>query len=98
MADDMTDKLKDILNNPDIMNMLSSLSGGGNERNDVSSDSGDIASSVKSVLSNLGSENDKRVNLLYALKPYMRGRRADSLDRAIKMIKLTKLSSILKDL
>ncbi len=98
MADDMTDKIKDILNNPDVLNMLSSLSGGENERNEASSNSSDIASSVKSVLAGIGSENDKRVNLLYALKPYMKGRRADSLDRAIKMIKLTKLSSILKDL
>ena len=98
MADDMTDKIKNILNNPDILNMLSSLSNSETEQNKLASGTGDIESGIKSMLSNLDTQNDKRVNLLYALKPYMKGKRADNLDRAIKMVKLTKLGSILKDL
>lgn len=98
MADDMTEKLKDLLNNPEMMNMLSSLVGSGSEKEKVSSSSNDFTSSVKSVLSGLDSGSDKRINLLYALKPYMKGNKSANIDKAIKMIKLTKLGSIIKDL
>ena len=98
MADDMTEKLKDLLNNPEMMNMLSSLIGSGNEKSEISSSSNDLTSSVKSVLSGLDSGSDKRINLLYALKPYMKENKSANIDKAIKMIKLTKLGSIIKDL
>ena len=98
MADDMSEKIKELLNNPEMMNMLSSLVGSGNDKSEVSSSSSDLTSSVKSVLSGLDSNSDKRINLLYALKPYMKGNKSANIDKAIKMIKLTKLGSIIKDL
>ena len=98
MADDMTEKIKGLLNNPEMMNMLSSLVGSSNEKSEISSSSNDLTSSVKSVLSGLDSGSDKRINLLYALKPYMKGNKSANIDKAIKMIKLTKLGSIIKDL
>lgn len=97
MADDMTDKIKEILNNPEMMNMVSSLLGSANSGVSEEKEE-DITSSVKGMLSGIGSESDKRINLLNALKPYMRESRASNIDKAIKMIKLTKISSILKDL
>jgi hypothetical protein len=95
MADDMTGKIKDILNNPEMMNMLSSLIGSDGESRQSHSD---IGSDIGSVLSGLSLDNDKRINLLNALKPYMKGNKSSNIDKAIKMIKLTKLSSIIKDL
>jgi len=49
-------------------------------------------------MSKLGTGDDKRINLLNALRPYMKSSRAESIDKAVRIIKLTKLSSILKDL
>ncbi len=95
MANDMTGKIKEILNNPEMMNMLSSLIGSEDENTQSHSD---ISSDISSVLSGLSLDNDKRINLLNALKPYMKGNKSSNIDKAIKMIKLTKLSSIIKDL
>ncbi|MBQ6894898.1 MAG: hypothetical protein IJN40_05350 [Clostridia bacterium] len=95
MADDMTGKIKDILNNPEMMNMLSSLIGSDGERRQSPTD---ISPDISSMISGLSFDNDKRINLLNALKPYMKGNKSSNIDKAIKMIKLTKLSSIIKDL
>lgn len=106
MADDITDKLKTILNNPEAMNMFSSLLGGGNKSVQASSNTdlsdsnsgNDIINNIQTAMNRVNSGNDKRINLLNALKPYMRQSRAMNIDRAVKMLKLTQITSILKDL
>ena len=100
MADDMTDKLKAVLNNPEMMGMLSSFLG--SEKNDtvVDADNDNTESlvSVKNMMEKINGNSDKRITLLNALKPYMRNSRASNIDKAIKMLKITKFSSIFKDL
>lgn len=98
MADDMTEKLKSILNNPEMMGMLSSLLTSGNESSQASDSQNDVTASLKSAMDNINGGNDKRINLLNALKPYMRDSRASNIDKAVRMLKLTQLTSILKDL
>ena len=41
-------------------------------------------------------ENDNRANLLLSLKPYMRSGRRDSIDSALKMLNIARLSQLFK--
>lgn len=52
---------------------------------------------IKGIIDELGSSrDDPRSNLLMSLKPYMRGSRQKSIDSAVKMLNLTKLSGLFK--
>ena len=101
MADEFQDKLNSMLSNPDLMKTISAIASGfGNGSNEnqqaYSVDSPtDIGAELSSVVSSINDNNDSRINLLYALKPYMRSARADQMDMAIKILKLTKLTSLL---
>jgi len=98
MADDMTDKLKSIINNPEMMGMLSSLINSQSEVPQDTDTQSSIAANLKSAMDRINGESDKRINLLNALRPYMRNSRASNIDKAVRMLKLTQLTSILKDL
>ena len=96
MADDMTDKIKSILNNPEMMGMLSAFLGSKDESEAENNNESLVA--INSVMDKIKNSDDKRINLLNALKPYMRNSRASNIDKAVKMLKITQLGSILKDL
>lgn len=98
MADDMADKLKSILNNPEMMGMLSSFLSSGSTQDSEDTKGDESLASIKSMMDRINSGDDKRINLLNALRPYMRNSRASNIDRAVKMLKLTQIGSILKDL
>lgn len=52
---------------------------------------------IKSIVDNFAnSGNDTRSNLLLSLKPYMRTSRQSSIDMAIRILNLSKLSGIFK--
>lgn len=57
----------------------------------------DLESSVKSMMSVLNQSDDRRITLLNALKPYLSPARAGGIDRAIRILKLTKLSEVLRN-
>ena len=102
MADEFQDKLNSILSNPDMMRAISSLAGsmnGGSEGvSSNTSPSVDLSENLKSVISGLDADSDSRLNLLNAIKPYMMTQRAGQVDNAIRILKLTKLTSLLKDI
>ncbi len=100
MADELGDKLKSLLSDPETMSMFSSLLGSGASDADVPAKNGDdeFILNVKNAISKINTGSDKRINLLNALRPYMRDTRASNIDRAVKMLKLTQLSSLFKDL
>ena len=100
MADDIGEKLQSILSNPEAMNMFSSLLGSGNNKgSETNSDGNDeFINNIQTAMSRLNNTTDRRINLLNALKPYMRSTRAEGIDKAVKMLKLTQLTSIFKDL
>ena len=104
MADDFQDKLNSILSNPEMMRAISSLansfgdSGAKEEDDSISMPQPDIASNLQSVMSSRDMSSDSRINLLSALKPYMRSSRVAQMDNAIRILKLTKLTSVLKDI
>ena len=101
MADEIQDKLNAMLSNPDLMRTLSALAGGfantpmESSQPEQENISRDVGAELSSVVSSISDNNDSRINLLYALKPYMRSNRADQMDMAIKLLKLTKLTSLL---
>lgn len=100
MADDLVEKLKQVMSNPGAMDMVSSLlnSNSNQEKRSEAQIDDNFETTVKNAVSSLNYSGDNRINLLSALKPYMRQSRADNIDKAIKMLKLTKLSSVFKDL
>lgn len=52
---------------------------------------------IKGIVNNLtNSSNDSRANLLLSLRPYMRSSRQGSIDTAIKLLNLSKLSGIFR--
>lgn len=100
MADDFNDKLNAILSNPELMKTISGLADkfassdrAENEGTDnpPAPDLGNIANIAKSI----NSDDDNRIRLLNALRPYMNSKRSANMDTAIKILKLTKLTSLL---
>ncbi len=110
MADDLQNKLNTILNNPDMMKTISELAGSlGDNSSDraqgsgaAPSQSGGISdaaiSNLQNALAGINDSSDTRINLLNALRPYMRKSRAANMDMAVKLLKLTKLTTLLKDI
>ena len=97
MADDVSGKIMNILNNPDMMKKLSDAIGG-TQRNSPSVSSDDeLVSSVKGIMNTLNRSDDRRINLLNAIRPYMRHSRASEIDKAIKMLRITKLAELFKN-
>ena len=95
MNDDITKLLGSMLSNPDgLKNLLGSQS---IPEESPPPSSADLESSVKSMMNILGRSDDRRITLLNALKPYMSPTRADGIDRAIRILKLTKLTEVLKN-
>lgn len=95
MADAM-DTLKGILGDDaedKIKNVMSQFSGSGSD----TGSSDDYLNEMKDVLERLGSSHsDPRANLLMSLRPYMSSNRQKSIDGAIRLLNLSKLSGLLK--
>lgn len=52
---------------------------------------------IKDIIDELGtSNNDSRSNLLLSLKPFMRNSRQHSIDSAVRLLNLTKLTALFK--
>lgn len=57
----------------------------------------EYAMRIKGIIDELGHQNnDSRSNLLLSLKPFMRGSRQQSIDSAVRLLNLTKLTSLFK--
>ena len=101
MAEELSEKLKSLLSNPEAMNMFGSLLGStasSDNGSDASSGEDEFVTTIKNAVSRINSGGDKRINLLNALRPYMKESRVSNIDKAVKMLKLTQLTSIFKDL
>lgn len=91
MADAM-DTLKNLLGDgadEKIKNVMSSFS----DMND--GDNADLMQ-IRDMINNLGRNgNDPRSNLLMSLRPYMRESRQRSIDSAVKLLNITKLTKLI---
>lgn len=101
MADAM-ETLKGILGDgaeDKIKNVMNTLTAGGHEQlpEAVGDSSLGYIMQIRDIMSKLANNHDDpRVQLLMSLKPYMRDGRKQSIDNAVRILSLTKLSSVLK--
>ncbi|MBQ8588150.1 MAG: hypothetical protein IJ454_02030 [Clostridia bacterium] len=93
MNEDITKLISGMLQNPDALKGLM----GSPQENKPAPSQNDAEISMKSMMSMLNQTDDRRITLLNAIKPYMSPTRADGIDRAIRILKLTKLSEMLRN-
>ena len=111
--DDLEKRLEELLSDPDTLAQLSALANsltvdGKTQADEQNTDETKNEGSTKmpdlSMLSKLkdmaymfgGGKDDSQ--LLMALKPYLRSKRQDKVDEALKMLNLIKLAPLLKEL
>jgi len=93
MSDDISKLLGGLMANPDgIKNLMSAFSQNAKPQQPAQSD-GELMNS----LNTLSSADDRRISLLTALKPYLNTSRSANVDRAIQLLKLTKLTEALRN-
>jgi hypothetical protein len=57
----------------------------------------DAIMKIKKMYDKITSADDPRINLLLALKPYLNTKRQNKLDTAIKVVHLSKLTTIMSE-
>ena len=88
LGDDAEDKIKGVMNS-----LTSSDSRNGFENTE------ELNSDIRTLMDKLGSSrSDPRANLLLSLKPYMSEGRRRSIDGAVRLLNLGKLSGLMKNL
>lgn len=113
LGDNADEKIQSVIsalgNNPNISDLLrsnsdSSSSHQTNKDSDNPKNSPvlnletlEYISKIKNIVNDMGNTNDSRANLLLSLKPYMRGKRQQSIDSAIRLLNLSKFSELFKD-
>lgn len=101
MADDMSSKVMELLNNPDMMKRLSDALGGTAAQSSGAAPAGGdnavLAENAKTMLNAISHTDDRRITLLNAIRPYMSQNRARGIDRAVKLLQISKLTEIFKD-
>ena len=66
----------------------------GNSNTGLSAESLQYMAQIKNIIDEMSNSNDSRSNLLRSLRPYMRTNRQASIDRAIRLMNLSKLSGL----
>ena len=85
LGDDAEDKIKN------VMSSISGSSAGGQDN------SLEYIMQMKDIMSKLANNrDDPRSNLLMSLRPYMRNERRQSIDNAVRLLNLTKLSGLFR--
>lgn len=101
MDDNMSAKLMELLNNPaamkELTEVINKFNNGSENTSAPPQSNDDLALKAGQLMNSLGSGSDRRINLLNAIRPYLRDSRASNVDKAIQMLKITKLTDILKN-
>lgn len=106
MSSGLDDMLKNILSDPEAMDKIGSVLGslGGVSEKESSSapSSNDLAGMetllmAKEMFEKVSKEDDPRLVLLNALRPYLNEKRTTKVDSAIKFLKVSKLAPLIKD-
>ena len=95
-TDNLMQKVNELLSNKDAISEISKMF---SSEGSISPANEDIEMATKiSKMTQKLSEPDPKINLLYALKPYMNPSRTEHIDKAIKMIQMTKITGFFKDI
>lgn len=107
------DMLKNILGNPETMNkimgMMQSFDDTGSKEvtekknnNSISLpfglDNPETLLKLGNIFQKINTEDDPRINLLSAIKPYLNQKRLQTADQAMQILKLSKMTSVLEEL
>lgn len=95
-ADNLMNKVNEILSDPDAMGKISQMLGSA-QGSAPSAPDANITEKITQIASKIN-EPDPKINLLSALRPYMNPARTQHIDRAIKMIQMTKITGFFKDI
>lgn len=106
MADSAENMIQNILNDPEAMGKISSLLSSLKEENGSKEESSapfpaenmQMMLRLQQIMSKMSDTDDNGVKLITALKPYLSGKRAESAETAIKMLKLSKISSLFENI
>ncbi len=109
--DDISNMISGLLESPEGLDKIKSLAGlllAGDENktkkgeNTTSSETPSgldtsMLLKVKNLMSKINTKDDKRVNLLMALRPYLSHKRIENMDNAIKLLKFSQIALVLGD-
>ena len=107
MAESAENMIQNILNDPEAMGKISSMlssfkeSGDSHEGNSSAPfppETMQMMLKFQQIMSKTSDTDDNGVKLISALKPYLSGKRAESADTAIKLLKMSKISSLLENI
>ena len=105
LGDNADEKINSVMNmlkgNSNIDNDIKVDEGSSNisksdTSNMISPESLRYISQIKSIIDEMGSANDPRSNLLMSLRPYMNKTRQKSIDNAVKILNLSRISGLFK--
>lgn len=89
LGDDAEDKIKNVMGSLTSSDGVPSPTEGNDGLNQLMQ--------LKSIVENMAvNKNDPRTNLLLSLKPYMRDGRKNSIDSAVKLLGITRLTGMFR--
>ena len=95
MNDDLAGLLGGLLSNPEsIKRLMNSISNGESQPHEETAEQLPIPSDFAQLSSG---RDDRRINLLTALKPYLSSSRSANVDKAIRLLRLTKLTETFRN-
>lgn len=98
MNDDLAKMLGSLIQNPDaIKSLAGSIGLPSQSENPPQETGGNMEMQIKNMMNVLNRADDRRISLLNALRPYLSPQRASGVDRAIRLLKLTKLSQLIRN-
>ena len=79
--DNIGDKINEILNNPDAVSKISQMMSGASQSSAPTDDDLEMTRKISAIASKMNDRSDPKINLLYALKPYMNSTRTEPLEK-----------------
>ncbi len=94
-SNNIMSKINDILSDPKAKESIQEMMGvSQGQKSTIDAFSPENIQRISQLMTD---NSDPKINLLYALKPYMSAVRGRQIDNAIKMLRMTKLTGFFKD-
>ncbi len=100
MSDSLSDSLNAILKDPSAMaevrSMMEGLGGAPSSKEE--DPILENMAKIQAIYQRMNQTGDPRMELMNAIRPYMSPRRLDGLNQAMKLVRMTRLASIFRDM